>query len=54
LLRANRYVRQNREGTIGTMMDWIKVDRESAAATYDSTWKIFSEDDAGKRAKTRD
>jgi hypothetical protein len=25
-------------------MDWIKVDRESAAATYDSTWKIFSED----------
>jgi hypothetical protein len=40
LLRANRYVRQNREGTIGTMMDWIKVDRESAAATYDSTWKF--------------
>ena len=25
-------------------MDWIKVDRESVAATYDSTWKIFSED----------
>ena len=44
MLRANRYVRQNREGTIQTMMDWIKVDRESAAATYDSTWKIFSED----------
>jgi NitT/TauT family transport system substrate-binding protein len=46
LLRANRYVRQNREGTIQTMMDWIKVDRESAVATYDSTWKIFSEDGA--------
>ena len=44
LLRANRYVRTNREGTIQTMMDWIKVDRESAAATYDATWKIFSED----------
>jgi NitT/TauT family transport system substrate-binding protein len=44
LLRANRFVRANREGTIQTMMDWIKVDRESAAATYDSTWKIFSED----------
>jgi NitT/TauT family transport system substrate-binding protein len=44
LLRANRYVRSNREGTIQTMMDWIKVDRESAAATYESTWKIFSED----------
>lgn len=46
LLRANRYVRSNREGTIQTMMDWIKVDRESAAATYDATWKIFSEDGA--------
>jgi NitT/TauT family transport system substrate-binding protein len=44
LLRANRFVRSNREGTIQTMMEWIKVDRESAAATYDSTWKIFSED----------
>jgi NitT/TauT family transport system substrate-binding protein len=43
LLRANRFVRANREGTIQTMMEWIKVDRESAAATYDSTWKIFSE-----------
>jgi NitT/TauT family transport system substrate-binding protein len=44
LLRANRFVRQNRDGTIETMMEWIKIDRESAAATYDSTWKIFSED----------
>ena len=44
LLRANRFVRSNREGTIQTMMDWIKVDRESSVATYDSTWKIFSED----------
>jgi NitT/TauT family transport system substrate-binding protein len=44
LLRANRFVRQNRDGTIQTMMDWGKVDRESAAATYESTWKIFSED----------
>jgi len=44
MLRANRFVRANREGTIQTLMDWVKVDRESAAATYDSTWKIFSED----------
>jgi NitT/TauT family transport system substrate-binding protein len=44
LLRANLFIRSNREGTIQTMMDWVKVDRESAAATYDSTWKIFSED----------
>jgi len=44
MLKANLYIRSNREGTIQTMMDWIKVDRESATATYDSTWKIFSED----------
>jgi NitT/TauT family transport system substrate-binding protein len=44
MLKANRYIRANREGTIQTLMDWVKVDRESAAATYDSTWKIFSED----------
>jgi hypothetical protein len=44
LLRANLFVRSNREGTIQTMMDWVKVDRESATATYDSTLKIFSED----------
>jgi NitT/TauT family transport system substrate-binding protein len=44
LLRANRFVKQNREGTIQTMMDWIRVDRDSATATYDSTWRIFSED----------
>ncbi len=25
-------------------MDWLKIDREAAAATCDSTWKIFSED----------
>ena len=44
LLRANRFVRQDRDGAIHTMMEWMKIDRESAAATYDSTWKIFSED----------
>ncbi len=44
LLRSNLYARANREGTIQTMMDWVKVDRESAVATYDSTVKIFSED----------
>ena len=44
MLRANRFVRQNREGTIQTIIDWIHVDRENATATYDSTWRIFSED----------
>ena len=26
------------------MAEWMKIDRESAAATYDSTWRVFSED----------
>jgi NitT/TauT family transport system substrate-binding protein len=43
-IRANRYVRENRDGAIQVMMEWGKTDRESAANTYDSTWRIFSED----------
>jgi ABC-type nitrate/sulfonate/bicarbonate transport system substrate-binding protein len=44
MIRTNRYIRQNRDGTIKTMMEWMKVDREGAAATYDSTVRVFSED----------
>jgi NitT/TauT family transport system substrate-binding protein len=44
MIRTNRFIRQNRDGTIQTMMEWMKIDRESAAATYDSTWRVFSED----------
>jgi ABC-type nitrate/sulfonate/bicarbonate transport system substrate-binding protein len=43
-IRANRYVRQNRDGAIQVMMEWGKTDREAAANTYESTWRIFSED----------
>lgn len=44
LVRASRYVRQNREGAVQTLMKWSRTDREAAEATYDSTWKIFTED----------
>ena len=44
MIRTNRFIKQNRDGTIQAMMDWIKIDRDSAAATYDSTWRVFSED----------
>jgi hypothetical protein len=44
MIRTNRFIRQNRDGTIQTMMEWMKIDRESASATYDSTWRVFSED----------
>jgi ABC-type nitrate/sulfonate/bicarbonate transport system substrate-binding protein len=43
-IKANRYFRQNREGTIQVMMEWMKIDKETATATYDSALKAFSDD----------
>ena len=44
MIRTNRFIRQDRDGTIQTMVEWMKIDRDSAAATYDSTRRVFSED----------
>ena len=41
---ANNYIRTNREGTIQFLMSRQKIDREIAAATYDSVYKAFNED----------
>jgi ABC-type nitrate/sulfonate/bicarbonate transport system substrate-binding protein len=38
-IKANRYIRTEREGTIQFMMEWQRVDKETAAATYESVWK---------------
>ena len=43
-IKSNRYVIQNREGTIQIMTEWMKIDREMAAATYESVLKAFSDD----------
>jgi ABC-type nitrate/sulfonate/bicarbonate transport system substrate-binding protein len=43
-IRANRYIRTNRDGTIQFMQEWLKIDREIATATYDSLAKFFNED----------
>ena len=43
-INTNRYILQNREGTIQTMIEWMKVDRAMAAATYDSVVKTYSDD----------
>jgi NitT/TauT family transport system substrate-binding protein len=43
-IKANRYIHQNREGTVQVMMDWLKINKEIAAATYDSVSKAFNED----------
>jgi len=43
-IKATRYIRQNREGTIQFMTEWSKIDKEMATATYDSVLKLFNDD----------
>ncbi len=43
-IEANRYIAQNRYGTIQVIMEWLKIDREMASATYDSIVKTFNSD----------
>ena len=43
-IRANRYIRTEREETIQFMLEWQRVDKETAAATYESVWKTFNDD----------
>jgi NitT/TauT family transport system substrate-binding protein len=43
-IRANRYIRTEREGTIQFLIEWQKVNKEIAAATYESVWKAYNDD----------
>ena len=43
-IKANRYLLQNRDGTIQAMMQWMKIDKEIASATYDGAVKSFNDD----------
>ena len=43
-IKANRYIRQNREGTIQLMQEWSKTDKEMATAGYESVVKLFNDD----------
>jgi len=43
-MKAARYINQNREGTIQVLMEWLKTDKETATATYESNSKTFSAD----------
>ncbi|HXV83549.1 MAG TPA: hypothetical protein VEG60_27140 [Candidatus Binatia bacterium] len=45
-IKANRYIRSDREGTIQFMMEWQKTPREIATITYDSLSEIFNEDES--------
>jgi NitT/TauT family transport system substrate-binding protein len=44
LIKANRYIRQNRDGAIQVLMEWGMTGRENATATYDSTSRVFNLD----------
>jgi NitT/TauT family transport system substrate-binding protein len=44
LLRANRYMREDRAGAIQTLIEWGKVDRENATAAYDSSVEVLNLD----------
>jgi ABC-type nitrate/sulfonate/bicarbonate transport system substrate-binding protein len=43
-IKANRYIRSNRAGTIQFLTEWLKLNRESATATYDSVVKVYDDD----------
>ena len=43
-IKANRYIRANRDGTIQFLMDWLKLNREIATATYDGVVNVYNED----------
>lgn len=44
LVRANRFIRDDKEGAVRVLVDWAKIEREHALASYDSAWKVFSPD----------
>jgi NitT/TauT family transport system substrate-binding protein len=43
-IKANRYIKNNRDGTIQFLIEWLKLDRETAMATYDSVVKVYDDD----------
>ena len=43
-IKANRYMRENREGTIAILMSTYRLDQETGAALYDSFVKGFNND----------
>jgi len=41
---ANRYIRSNREGTVQFLVDWMRIDKDVAVATYQAFLPALSED----------
>jgi NitT/TauT family transport system substrate-binding protein len=43
-IKANRYIHRNRDGAIAFLMEWLKLDKETAGASYDSLLKAYQQD----------
>jgi NitT/TauT family transport system substrate-binding protein len=43
-IKANRFIRQNRDETIQILVEWGQAEPRSAASAYDSAIKVFSPD----------
>lgn len=43
-IEANRYIRSNREGTVQFLMEWMRIDKDVAVATYDALLPALNED----------
>lgn len=44
LIKANRFIRNNRDGAIQVLMDWGRTSKENAGLSYDSVVKVFNQD----------
>jgi NitT/TauT family transport system substrate-binding protein len=44
LIKANGFIRKNKEGTVQVLVDWAKTKPEFAMAAYDSSVGVFSSD----------
>ena len=43
-IKANRFIRDNRQEAINILVSWGRTQKEDAIASYDSTWQVFSPD----------
>ncbi len=44
LIKANRYIRANRDGSIQVLMEWGRTTKENASVSYDAVVKVFNQD----------
>jgi NitT/TauT family transport system substrate-binding protein len=44
LVKANRFIRENKDGAVQVLSEWARVERAHAAAAYDGAVQVFSRD----------